>query len=74
MGGGLGEVHPPELLPNGMSSGNLFLINDIEVLNDNMFCDLGCQVNKVHIILETLECFNSMVVFEIAVDGSLRMV
>ena len=67
-------VYPPELLPNGMSSGNMFLVNDVEILNDNMFCDLGCQVNKVHIVFEAVECFDSMVVLEIAVDGSLRMV
>jgi hypothetical protein len=66
-----GEVYPPSLLPNGMSSGNMFLVNDVEILNDNMFCDLGCQVNKVHIIFKAVECFDSMVVLKIAVDGSL---
>jgi hypothetical protein len=68
------RFYPPKLLPNGMSSGNMFLVNDVEILNDNMFCDLGCQVNKVHIVFEAVECFDSMVVLEIAVDGSLRKV
>jgi hypothetical protein len=31
-------------------------------------------VNKVHIIVKAVERFDSMVVLEIAVDGSLRMV
>ena len=42
---------------------NIFTINDFDVLNDNMFSDLCCQVNEFYIMVEVVKGFNPMIVF-----------
>ena len=65
---------PPQLLPFGMSSDFLLLIDDLQVLSDDMLSDLGNQVNELNVFAEIMKGFNPMIVFKIVIHSSLSMI
>ncbi len=41
----------------------MVLIDNVDIFNDDMFCDLGCQVNELDIVVELIKGFNPVVIF-----------
>jgi hypothetical protein len=68
---GICVLCPPELLPFGGSRGFFLLFDEVDVLLDDMFSDLGSEVDEVHVLVQLVEGFDTMVVFEIAVYSDL---
>jgi len=48
-------------------------VNEVDILDHDVFGDLGSQMNEFHIGTHFVECFDPVVVFEIAVHGGLRV-
>ena len=57
-----------------MSRCFFLLIDELDVLNDDMFGDLSSEMNEVYILIHLVESFDTMEVFEIAIDSILGMV
>ena len=49
-------------------------MDELDVLGDHMFGNLGGQVDEVHVLVEPVEGFDPMVVFQVAIHRGLTVV
>ena len=50
-----------------------FMVNDLDILVNNMFCNLGCMVDKFQIMPESMQCFHAIIVLKIPIHGGLTV-
>ena len=55
-----------------MSRGDL-LVDEVDILDHDVFGDLGSQMDEIYVRAHFVECFDPVVVFEVAVHGGLTV-